>query len=41
VLLHSFGRRLTLWPAPPPKATIRESFAREAEEGLTLVEAAS
>lgn len=29
VLLHSFGRRLTLWPAPPPKKTIRESFARE------------
>jgi rubrerythrin len=29
VLLHSFGRRLTLWPAPPAKATIRESFARE------------
>lgn len=28
VLLHSLGRRLKLWPAPPPKATIRESFAR-------------
>jgi len=40
VLLHSFGRRLTLWPAPPPKETIRESFAREAEENFTLVEAA-
>ncbi len=41
VLVHSFGRRLTLWPAPPPKETIRESFAREAEENFTLVEAAS
>jgi demethoxyubiquinone hydroxylase (CLK1/Coq7/Cat5 family) len=40
VLLHSFGRKLTLWPAPPPKETIRESFAREAEEILTLAEAA-
>lgn len=36
VLLHSFGRRLSLWPAPPPKETIRESFAREAEEHLEL-----
>ncbi len=41
VLLHSFGRRLTLWPAPPPKETIRESFAREALENCTLVEATS
>ena len=41
VLLHSFGRRLTLWPAPPPKETIRESFAREAEASCILVEAAS
>lgn len=30
VLLHSFGRRLSLWPSPPPKDTIRESFTREA-----------
>jgi rubrerythrin len=29
VLLHRLGRRLTLWPPPPPKETIRESFARE------------
>jgi rubrerythrin len=41
VLLHTFGRKLTLWPAPPPKETIRESFTREAEQALTLVEAAS
>jgi len=40
VLLHPFGRRLNLWPAPPPKHSIRESFAREAEENFTLVEAA-
>ena len=36
VLLHSLGRRLTLWPAPPPKETIRESFARETEARLEL-----
>ena len=41
VLLHSFGRRLALWPAPPPKETIRESFVREAEGGCILVEAVS
>jgi rubrerythrin len=35
VLLHSLGRRLTLWPPPPPKETIRESFALEAEKSLT------
>lgn len=40
VLLHSFGRRLTLWPLPPPKVTIRESFAHEADQDFTLVEAA-
>jgi rubrerythrin len=38
VLLHRFGRRLTLWPPPPPKETIRESFARQAEESSTLLE---
>ncbi|HEV7744259.1 MAG TPA: ferritin-like domain-containing protein [Pyrinomonadaceae bacterium] len=41
VLIHSFGKKLNLWPAPPPKETIRETFAREAERALTLVEAAS
>jgi rubrerythrin len=41
VLLHSFGRKLTLWTAPPPKETIRESFTREAEQALPLAEAAS
>jgi len=27
VLLHSFGRRLSLWPKPLPRETIRTSFA--------------
>jgi rubrerythrin len=36
VLLHSLGKKLTLWNAPPPKETIRETFAREAEKALTL-----
>ena len=31
VLLHSFGQRLSLWPPPPPKKAIRESFARVSE----------
>ena len=30
VLLHPMGRRLSLWPAPPPKETIRESFVKQA-----------
>ena len=29
VVRHSFGRRLTLWPSPPPKEAIRVSFAAE------------
>jgi rubrerythrin len=29
VLLHPFGHRLSLWPPPPAKETIRDSFARE------------
>jgi rubrerythrin len=40
VELHRFARRLSLWPAPPPKETIRESFASEAEESVMLVERA-
>ena len=31
VLLHKFGRRLALWPEPPPRESIRESFAEYAE----------
>jgi len=34
VLLHSFGQRLSLWPPPPPKESIRESFAREAKSNV-------
>lgn len=34
VVLHAFGRRLNLWPSPPPRKTIRESFAREANAGV-------
>jgi rubrerythrin len=37
VALHPVGRELSLWPAPPPKETIRESFARELEDSLELV----
>ena len=29
VLLHFLGHKLPLWPPPPPKETIRASFARE------------
>ena len=36
VLLHPLGRRLSLWPAPPAKEAIRESFARESEQTLEL-----
>jgi len=36
VLLHSWGRKLTLWPEPPPKDAIRATFAEEREVALTL-----
>ncbi|HEY8184442.1 MAG TPA: ferritin-like domain-containing protein [Pyrinomonadaceae bacterium] len=36
VLMHPLGRILRLWPEPPPKEMIRESFARESEESLEL-----
>ena len=36
VLLHPLGRRLRLWPEPPAKEMIRESFVRESEESLEL-----
>lgn len=32
VVLHPLGRRLSLWPAPPPKETIRGSFGQKAEK---------
>jgi rubrerythrin len=42
VLLHSVGRRLKLWPAPPPKETIRSSFAsvHSSSDNLTSLSAA-
>jgi rubrerythrin len=36
VLTHPLGRRLTLWPQPPPKETIREPFAPKPEPALEL-----
>jgi rubrerythrin len=36
VMLHSFGQRLSLWPPPQPKESIRESFDCEAEDGVDL-----
>jgi rubrerythrin len=32
VLRHWLGKRLTIWPMPPPKITIRESFAMESPD---------
>ena len=32
VLQHWFGRRLALWPMPPPRETIRQSFAQDVED---------
>ena len=29
VLLHAIGRRLPIWPEPPPKESIRQSFENE------------
>lgn len=29
VLRHAVGRRLPIWPEPPPKESIRQSFANE------------
>jgi ubiquinone biosynthesis protein COQ7 len=31
VLSHRIGRRLPIWPAPPPKEAIRESFEHDAQ----------
>ena len=38
VLQHSFARRLKLWPPPPAKKTIRESFAQETGQSPELAE---
>jgi rubrerythrin len=32
VLSHPWSRRLTVWPSPPPKESIRAAFAPELEE---------
>jgi demethoxyubiquinone hydroxylase (CLK1/Coq7/Cat5 family) len=37
VLIHPLGKRLSLWPAPPPKETIRKSFDREREVSLEVL----
>lgn len=36
VLMHPLGRRLSLWPQPPPKETIRQAFANKPEHSLEL-----
>ena len=36
VLTHPLGRRLTLWPQPPPKENIRKPFAPKPEEEMEL-----
>ncbi len=38
VLIHMFGKRLPIWPEPPAKENIRESFARELREKMELAE---
>ena len=40
VLIHPLGRRLSLWPALPPKEMIRASFAQEGDQSLELAEVA-
>lgn len=41
VRLHPLGRRLALWPEPPPREMIRKSFARDVAQPLQPVETAS
>ena len=36
VLLHFVGRRLPIWPEPPPKETIRTTFSCEPEQSPAL-----
>ncbi len=40
VLLHPLGRRLSLWPKPPPKEMIRATFAEEPDGQVELAQAA-
>ncbi len=41
VLSYRLGRRVAIWPEPPPREMIRESFAKAAESALLDQEAAS
>ena len=36
VITHPLGRRLTLWPQPPPKEDIRKPFPSKPEEEMEL-----
>src|SRR5687768_6323745 len=38
VLIHLLGKRLPIWPEPPGKERIRETFAHELGEKLELAE---
>lgn len=38
VLMHPLGRRLSLWPQPRPKETIREAFAVDSKQELEFAE---
>ena len=40
VLLHPLGRRLSLWPMPPPKEMIRTTFAEELDAQVELAHSA-
>ncbi len=38
VLMHPLGRRLSLWPQPPPKETIREAFSVKPTDKLEFAQ---
>ena len=40
VLLHRFGKKLSLWPQPRPREMIRASFAKEGTRGFRATGAA-
>jgi Ubiquinone biosynthesis protein COQ7 len=37
VLSHRLGRRLPIWPAPPPRSAIRTSFEQDTQQTSILV----
>ena len=39
VVRHWLGKRLTIWPMPPPKTRIRESFAMQSSDAFTPLDA--